>query len=589
MNNYSRKFNLFVLFSGAKMCKLREWCVCSLTICLAMLFFAVGCNRNIQQRHIKGCFRYNDPDGFQSLDPLMAGYRSAVWAADQLYNGLVAIDTTGAIVPVLARSWEVDSTGVEWRFFLRTDVFFHEDACFGQAKTRKMTAQDVAYSLTRVCDARNKSTGAWVLRDKIVGAEKFFEQTKRVDKATPSSIPGIRVENDSTLVLTIVRPFAPFLALLTTPYCSVVPREAVEYYRDDFFKHPVGTGPFFLSSWKEGQTMVLRKNTRYFEYDSRGRRLPYLDSVVVSFLRDPKQEFLSFKEGRFDFISSVDAAFSSVALDNQGRLRSPFSDDMYIQRVPAHSIDYYGILLDTTSEIAASSPLSNNRALRKALNFAVDREKIAKFVLHNSAVPAHNGVLPPGFPGFSTAVKGYRYNIDSARYYLQKAGYPNGKGLPVMTLQLGHSEKTASVAEAVQQQLGEIGVRIDLKLVDFPQHLTMVRAGKLPFWRTSWGEDYPDPENFLALFVSSSFAPGGPNTTKLHTKSLDSLYALAMSPALEPQQRFALYNAMETQILEETPWVFLYHNVIQRLIKKHVSGFYTSGADKLTLKYVQVH
>jgi peptide/nickel transport system substrate-binding protein len=105
------------------------------------------------------------------------------------------------------------------------------------------------------------------------------------------------VLNDSTVELELERPFAPFLALLTLPYCWIVPREAVEYYGEDFFRNPVGTGPFQLAEWRADVRLVLRRNPRYFKRDPQGRRLPYLEHVVVRFLRDPKTAFWEFQRG----------------------------------------------------------------------------------------------------------------------------------------------------------------------------------------------------------------------------------------------------------------------------------------------------
>jgi peptide/nickel transport system substrate-binding protein len=189
-------------------------------------------------------------------------------------------------------------------------------------------------------------------------------------------------------------------------------------------------------------------------------------------------------------------------------------------------------------------------------------------------------------PGYNDSIQGDRYDPERARRLLAQAGYPNGKGLPKLLLQLGNSQRTASIAEAVQAQLKEVGIDVELRQVDFPQHLSMVRAGELALWRTSWIGDYPDPENFMALFIGRNIAPKGPNTTRIHRNDLDSLYTAALSPRLDEASRNALYSRMERIVVEEAPWVFLYYHVVLRVFQPHVKGLTLDGSDRLILERV---
>lgn len=527
-------------------------------------------------------FCYNEPGGLSSLDPAEASYRPATWATTQIFNGLVELDSTGSVVPCIARSWTVDATGCEWTFMLRTDVWFHDDPCFGAKRTRRVTASDVRYSLERICDARTKTTGLWAFRTRIDGADAFHRAT-----AEGRTVPmrGITVINDSVLRIRLTSPFAPFLAVLTMPYGFIVPREAVETYGATFGRHPVGTGPFLVTAWQDDVELLLRRNPQYFKTDESGRRLPYLETVRVTFLRDSKSEFLEFRQGHYDMVSSVDGAIASAIFEAGGRLRPPY-DRFHVHTAAAQSIEYYGILLDTAFPAARAVPLSRSRLLRQALNVAIDRHRIVTYLLQGRGIPAQYGVLPPTMPGFSDSVLGYTYDPDRARRLLAEAGYPNGKGLPPLLLQLGSSERTASVAEAVQDMWREVGIRVDLRQVDFPQHLAQVRNGDLALWRTSWIGDYPDPENFLALFVSTFRPPNGPNTTRIARSDLDSLYRLALVPGRSPEDRAALYHQMERIVVDEAPWVFLYHDVLLRLTHPNVHGFTVNGSDRLVLERV---
>jgi len=543
-----------------------------------------GCGGDNADLSRTDTFCYNEPDGIASLDPAVASYQAAVWANGHLFNGLVELDTALQVAPAIAKSWEVDDTGTEWTFHLRDDIWFHDDACFGDARTRRVTAEDVRYSIERVCDARTKSTGLWVFRNRIVGALEYHEATKTSAPGT-RHMSGISVLDDTTLTIRLTQPFAPFLVVLTMPYGSVVPREAVDMYGADFGQHPVGSGPFAFDHWTQDVELVLKRHGRFHKIDEHGQRLPYLEAVRITFLRDVKNEFLEFTRGNYDVVSSIDPSFAPSVYEVNGSLKEPYTK-YNLHRAAAQSIEYYGIMLDTSFPAAKAVPLATRRQLRQALNYAIDRHRIVTYVLHGRGIPAQHGVLPPSMPGFSDDVEGYRYDPERALSLLDRAGFPNGRGCPPLLLQLGNNPRTASVAEAIQEQWREIGIHVELRQIDFPQHLAQVRQGALAMWRTSWIGDYPDPENFLSLFVTSNTAPNGPNTTHISNPELDRLYAEALFPKLTFTERAERYNQMERIIVTEAPWIFLYHDVLIRLTQPTVHGFHLDGSGRLLLERV---
>ena len=305
----------------------------------------------------------------------------------------------------------------------------------------------------------------------------------------------------------------------------------------------------------------------------------------IAFVRDPKSEFFEFTKGEFDVISSIDESFIPSVFESDGRLKAPY-DRYRVLRTSANTVEYYGILLDTTLPAGQQSPLARSKALRQALNYAIDRHRIVAYLLNSRAIPAYHGVLPPTMPGFNDSLVGYRYDPARARRLLAQAGYPNGQGLPTLLLQLGNSARTAAIAEAVQEQWREIGINVELRQVDFPQHLSMVRSGELALWRTSWIGDYPDPENFLALFITSTIAPNGPNTTRISRPDIDSLYEAILDPTRSSQERRQIATAIERIVLDEAPWVFLYYQVVLRVVHPHVKGLTLDGSDRLILERV---
>jgi ABC-type transport system substrate-binding protein len=531
-------------------------------------------------------FYYNDPDGLNTLDPARIGARSPWQIGGQIFVGLVGLDSALRPIPLVAKSWTVSPDGLRWTFNLRGDVFFADDASFPGGKGRRLTAEDVRYSFERILDPSTSSSGVWVFSGKVKGAAEHFESRRKDSSSAAGHVAGFQVIDDTTFVIELEKAFPPFLSILSMPYGYIVPREAVEKYGDEFFRHPVGAGAFRLAEWSPDQRIVLVRNERYFERDAKGAPLPYLDSVVVSFVKDIKTEFLEYKEGRLDAVGTIDPAFTEEVFGADATSLNQNFDGHHLHATPAMSVEYYGFLLDSTRPGAKGSPLAGNRQLRRAINYAIDRDAIVRYVLKGRAAVGVNGPIPPGTPGFS-GVKGFTFDRELARRLLDSAGYPGGKGLPVLTLQMGHSERSASVAEALQDQLGAIGIRLELRQVNSPQHREMYLGGKLPFFRANWMADYPDAENFLSLFYSEYVPPAGNNTTGFRNARFDSLYRAALGPSMTIEQRSALYNEAERIILDQSPWVILYYSVIQRLTQPWISGYTVDPLDRLDLTRVR--
>ena len=260
----------------------------------------------------KKIFHYNEQSGIASLDPAFAKNQSVMWAVHQVYNTLVEVDSQLHIQPCIAKSWSFSDDRRQLTFQLRTDVYFQDDAVFSGGRGRKLLASDVVYSFQRLMDKNTASPGAWIFNNRI------------------SDINGFRAVNDSTVEIHLVEPFQPILGILSMQYCSVVCREAVEEYGNEFRRHPVGTGPFQLVAWEEGQGMVLKRNEHYFEKDAAGKMLPYLDGIYISFLQSKASEFLAFQQGKLDFINDIESSFKDELLTKRGHLKSEWENTILI-------------------------------------------------------------------------------------------------------------------------------------------------------------------------------------------------------------------------------------------------------------------
>ncbi len=513
----------------------------------------------------KTVFRYNEFAGIATLDPAFAKNLSIMWAVHQLYNTLVETDKDLHIVPSLARSWDISPDKRVYTFHLRSDVWFQDNEAFDGGHGRRMIASDVAYSFSRIIDKATASSGAWIFNDRI------------------DTIGGFRAIDDSTFQLRLLRPFIPIMEILTMQYCSVIPREVVERYGKDFRNHPCGTGPFRFKSWEEGQALILLKNEHYFEKDGAGRSLPYLDAVKVSFFDDKATEFLLFRQGQLSFINEIDASFKDEVLSKAGELKQQWKDKIILSTHPQLNTEYLGFLVDTTSDLVRRSPL-RWRQVRQAINYGFDRRKMMMYLRNSLGLPAESGFVPAGLPSFdSSLVKGYHYDPDRARRLLAEAGYPDGKGMaPLKLLTVSIYSDFASF---IARQLEELGIRVEVEVVQKSLLLEQTAKSEVLFFRGSWLGDYPDAENYLSVFYSKNPAP--PNYTRYSNPTFDRLYERSLQETND-SLKYALYRRMDQLVMDDAPVVPLWYDEVVHLVDPHVRGFEPNALNLLELRRVSI-
>ena len=508
-------------------------------------------------------FRYNESAGISSLDPAFSRNLENLWACNLLYNGLVEIDDELQVQPAIAHSWEIDSSGTVYRFYLRNDVFFHESEAFENGIGRKVVANDFVYSFERVMDVKKTTPGAWVFG------------------SVAPDIP-FQALNDSTLEIRLKNSFPPFLGLLGMKYCSVIPKEAIDKYGDDFRSNPVGTGPFKFHFWIENSRLALHRNVNYWEKDESGNQLPYLDAVSVSFIPDKSAAYLDFLKGNFDFMSGLHASYKDELMTSNGELKPIYENKMYLQKHPFLKTDYLGFQV---SNALNEGSVWLNSELRRAVNYAIDRDAMVRFLRNNVYTPAHGGFIPKGMAGYNPNA-GYNYNPDSVRAILDRLGYSSEVRPPEITLST--TTDYVDLCEYVQHQLSEFGVSIKVDVLPASVHRENTAKGNLPFFRKSWLADYPDEENFMALFYSKNHSPKGPNYTHYQSDYFDQLYEKAITE-VNPEVRADLYAEMDSLMMATAPIVPLYYDMVMRFVSKDVSGMDQNPMNVLDLRRVKIN
>jgi oligopeptide transport system substrate-binding protein len=532
-----------------------------LYICVLLLF---SCS-SPKKKETRTVFKYNEMGAVTSLDPAAATNVENTWVIGQLYNGLVESGDSLTIRPAIAKSWEIAKSGTVYTFHLRNNVYFHDNKCFEDGKGRLVTANDFVYTFNRL------------LNPKISGATSLLSFVQ-----TPN---GFEALTDTTFVIHLKESFTPFLGILSMKFFSVLPQEAIDMYGEDFRRNPVGTGPFQFKMWEEGAKLVLLKNQHYFETDGK-EQLPYLDAVAVSFIKDRETSFLNFLKGELDMVSGIDAINTDQVLTTDGKLKNEFKNSIYLQTQPYLKTDYLGFFIDDKFPITKDSPFKI-KAIRQAINYGFDRRKMVSYLRRNLGTAATAGFIPPGLPSFdSTKVKGYEYDPDKTRKLLKQAGFPNGDGLPEISL--ATSEQYQDLAEYIQAQLGELGIKIKVDVQKASVLNQAVANSKVNFFRKSWVADYPDGENFLALFYSKNWSPAGFNYTHYVNPEYDLIFEEAQTE-LNTARRYKYYQKMDQILINDAPIVPLYYDQVVRLVHNNISGLTSNPMNMLSVKRVKKH
>ena len=521
--------------------------------CILILLFSCVNKSNTNKDHL--VFRYNEHANINTLDPAFSRTLQDTWVCNQLFNGLVQLDSDLNILPSIAKDWIISEDGLIYTFNLRNDIYFHKHKLFGKDSTRTVVAKDFTYSLNRLKDEKIAAPGSWVL----------------------NKVDSFKAVNDTVFEISLKQPFPAFIGLLSMKYCSVIPREVAEFYGTDFRAHPIGTGPFKLKRWEENIKLVFRKNNHYFEKDETGKPLPYLEAVAITFLPDKQSEFLQFTQGNIDFLNSLDASYKDELLTADGKLRGKYAETVDMIRGPYLNTEYLGFYL------GSQTPEIQSELIRKAINFGFDRKKMMIYLRNGIGNPANGGFIPKGLPGHNPSI-GFTYKPEKAKQLVEQFKNESGNTNPEITLVT--SSNYLSFCEFIQRELEKTGLTINVDVMPEATLRSARSNGKVDMFRSSWIADYLDAENYLSIFYSKNFAPDGSNYFHYKSTQFDSLYNKAFT-VTDIEKRKHLYTTMDSLVMQKTIMVPLYYDEVIRFTRKNVKGLGTNPINLLDLRYVQ--
>ncbi len=448
----------------------------------------------------------------RSLDPALSTDVPTGRAVGYVFDGLVRFTPDAQVVPGLAKSWDVSADGLTYTFHLRRGVKFHDG--------RPFAARNVVNSFRRVLDPATKGGRGWPLYP-IAGAKEF------ADGKGGRSVSGLSATNDSTVVIRLKEPFAIFPKLLAMPVAAIVP----DSVPSNFGEHPVGTGPWKFVEWKHDDYLKFARNEAYFD------SAPKADSLMARIVPEPSTAVAEFESGNVD-----------VLYVPEGETRNWEQTDekkAMLESAPALRVFY--IAINTTR-----GPLKDVR-VRQALNYATDSKSILEGIVSGRGNLAA-GVIPPSLAGGDSSRKGYAHDVAKAKQLLAAAGFANGIDVELWSSQ---TPPFPRIAQTVQANLKEIGVRVKLIQRDASSMREAARAGQTDMALKDWFADYPDAENFLYPLLHSANKGVGGNVSFYSNPQFDKLVSDARREQ-EEAKRTAMYKQADEMAYNDAPMIYLF-------------------------------
>jgi ABC-type transport system substrate-binding protein len=498
--------------------------------------------------------------------------------------------------PLLAESMPIiENDGTKYTIKIRKNIQYHDDPSFN-GKPRFLIANDFINQFKRLAFIPTKSNGWWLFDGKVKGINEFRKKAKTLKDLETINIEGLYATDDHTLVIELSESYPQLIYALAMSFTSPMPIEPIRKYKNILNDKIIGTGPFKLDSWVRSSTLKLSKfenfhknfypgsgdrlaNSRGLLKDS-GKLLPFLEKIQFHIIKEAQTRWLNFKKAKVHFLNIPKDNYAT-AIEPSGQLSKELIDSgIKLEVFP--TLTYWWISFNMKDPI-----LGKNLNLRKAIAHAVDVDKYIRIFTNNTGQKA-NSIYPPGIPGFDpTRELPYNFDLIKAANYLEKAGYPKGKGLPALVYDVrGASATNKQQADYVKQQLSKIGIKVKINLNTFPGFLEKARNGKLQFWQDGWAMDYPDSENSLQLLTSKNHAPG-PNSTFYSNKDYDNLYN-QLKLLSDGDKKRSLMLKMEELVHKDLPWVMQYYSRNYILIHETLKNYRHSDLIYNNYKYLKL-
>ena len=479
----------------------------------------------------------------ETIDPAL---NSAVDGANYIlfaFDNLLKMDKDGKVVPGLAEKYEVSDDQLTWTFHLRDGLKWSDGSA--------LTAEDFVYSWQRLVDPNVAAPYAQTVLGMVEGYDDAIGRPDADGNTTVDPDPTkLKVEapDEKTLIVHMAKPTPYFDKLAAFVSLSPVKKDVVEANPDGWSIDPktyISTGPFKLTGWEPGSYLMFEKNENYWDADS-----IKLDGIKCLLMQDQNATFSAYESGDALMIKDVPTQEITTLKD-----RSDFHIDPILGT-------YYLDLNTTLDEF-------KDPKVREALSLALDRKYISETITSGTYTPA-SGFVSEGVTDWNGTAwqdnitdKSAYINIDDhagnlakAKELLKEAGYENGVGLPEMVYSTNDASYHKKIAEYLQQAWGELGLKVQVNIVEWKSFTPQRRSGNYQIARDGWVMDYNDPSNILELALTGN----GNNNAKYSNPEFDALMSKAATEK-DPQTRFGYLHQAEDFIMKDTAMVpLLYYN-----------------------------
>ncbi|MDM5300241.1 glutathione ABC transporter substrate-binding protein [Bacillus vallismortis] len=442
-----------------------------------------------------------------TLDPHDTNDNASYTAESAIMEGLLGFDKDNKVVPVLAKSYEVNKDSTEFTFKLKKGIKFQDGTDFN--------AEAVKTNIDRLADPESK-----------LKRHSLFELVKET-----------KVIDDDTVRVTLSKPFAAMINNFAHPAAMMISPDAIKKYGDKVSQHPVGTGPFTFEKWQHGEYLKLTVNKNYWNKD-----LPKVHNIVFKPVPENGARIAMLQTGEADFIYPVPPT-DTKTIEN--------TDGLSLVTKPSLIVKYF-------SMNTMKKPF-NDVKVRQAINYAIDKEAFLKVVYNGYASEAKSSIAPD--TQFYAGQTPYEYNIKKAKQLLKEAGYPNGFEA---TIWGGNSSDKVKMMEFYKQQLDKVG--ITLKTVPMESGtigdkiwgVTNAKDADLELYNGGWSPSTGDADWGLRPVFGGeeAFPPNSYNTSYYQSNTVNSLLNQALQTS-DTAKRKELYGKAQQQIWEDAPWVFL--------------------------------
>lgn len=551
------------------------------TILFLLSFF--GCSK--EHRFDVRQLQLISAEKIAGLDPIQASDLYSGLEVGKVYEGLFEfhpLKRPYELIPNLAQGLPlVSKDGLTYTFKIKPDVFFHDSPAFTDGKGREVVAADFIYSFKRLADPRLMSKGWWLLDQRVKGLNEWREKSSNLEATDyTEKIEGLKLIDKYTFQVKLIKPYPQFLYALAMPFTFVVAEEAVNHFGNEFLNHPVGTGPFILPKYEQTNRIVYEKNPNFREkfYPSEGeegdakqglladagKRLPLVDRIVVNVVVESQPKWFGFQKAKFDLLEVDDTQTEQVlAADNT--LKMDYRNlGMRLVSSPQLDITFFAFNHE--------DKIFKNVKLRQAMSLAYDREEANKLFYKGTGVIAQS-IIPPGLTGYHKEFKNpfIEFNLEKAKKLLAEAGFPEGKGVPEITVQTRNETVARQQIEFFAKCMEKIGIKVHVGMNTWPELINKVTKKQHQMYTMAWGADYPDAENFLGLVYCPNKAPGS-NGSNYCNPEVDKLYEEAVV-LQESEERSQKYSALNELIAQEVPWIFGFHRTKYYLTQAWVKNY----------------